>query len=229
MSKQLGSAVAGGRSQGGARGPHALFGIESGTAGVNAPGYSPTPSKTPRALERQEALRALVSDLGTDLILEIGCGHGHFLAAYGAAHPERRCVGVDMSLDRVVRAERKRRRGKLDNVRFVRADIENFLAVIPAPTRFTTIFLLFPDPWPKRRHYKHRLMQADFLQRLAPWCRPEARLHFRTDHPGYFSDGKKAVAAAPAWEIADGPWPFEFETIFQARAPHHQSLIARRR
>ncbi|HZZ57002.1 MAG TPA: methyltransferase domain-containing protein [Opitutaceae bacterium] len=184
--------------------------------------------RNPNRDSRQEALRPALADLGTGLVLEIGCGHGHFLTAYGQAHPDRRCVGVDINQERVERAERKRARAGLPNVRFVRADIEDFLAALPPGSRFAAVFLLFPDPWPKRRHHKNRLMQISFLDSLAEHCLPQARLYFRSDHAGYCRDAARALAGCARWSIVDEPWPFEFATIFQARASHHQSLIAQR-
>lgn len=186
------------------------------------------PRLNPHQVERRAALRDELANLEPGAVLEIGCGHGHFLTAYGQAHPDRRCIGVDVNRERVERAERKRSRAGLANVHFVRAKIEDFLAALPAAAAFSAVFLLFPDPWPKRRHHKNRLMQPAFLDELASHVQPGAPLCFRTDHAGYYRDARGAVDSSRRWRVVDEPWPFEFETIFQARAPVHQSLIARR-
>jgi len=165
-------------------------------------------------------------------VLEIGCGHGHFLTAYAAAHPEKFCVGFDIVLDRIVRAGRKRTRAELEkNLAFVRAEATEFLAALPEHARFTEIFILFPDPWPKRRHHKNRMIRPEILSALAARALGGAhatRLYFRTDHAPYFADARQTIAEHPAWQIAPPgtPWPFEFQTVFQGRAEGFQSLIA---
>lgn len=159
--------------------------------------------------------------------LEIGCGHGHFLTAYAKAHPERVCVGIDIMLDRVTRAERKRTRSELPNLHFIRAEAREFLSSLPETARIDTYLILFPDPWPKRRHHKNRIIQPDFLSTLARQAGEGARLCFRTDHVEYFRDAFQTITEHSDWKIVnESPWPFEFETVFQSRAPAFQSIVA---
>ena len=160
------------------------------------------------------------------LTLEIGCGHGHFLTAYAAAHPEEFCIGVDIIEDRLVRAERKQRRAELNNISFLRADAMMLLETLPETVRLNCIFVLFPDPWPKRKHHKNRLICSDFLNILAKKADFEAKLHFRTDHDPYFEKAHEIVTEHPDWDLVDATWPFECETVFQERAESHQSWIA---
>lgn len=160
-------------------------------------------------------------------VFEIGCGHGHFLTRYAAAFPERTCIGVDRDSQRIARAQRKRGHASLHNLHFLRADAELFLETLPSEVRVSDVFVLFPDPWPKLRHHKHRLIQPGFLDLLAGRADRNARLMFRTDHDEYFADAQTTVAGHPAWRLVEEPWPFESETIFQQRAESHQSFIAR--
>lgn len=165
----------------------------------------------------------------TPLVLEIGCGHGHFLTAYAEAHPRELCVGVDISLDRIGRARKKRDRAGLANLHFIRGEAREFLSALPAGTRIGSIFILFPDPWPKRRHHKNRLLEPGFLNALAERTAPGAPLYFRTDYEPYFADARAAVAAHPRWKLhPPGPWPFESPTVFQEKAAGHHSLAAER-
>ncbi|MDR1817212.1 MAG: tRNA (guanosine(46)-N7)-methyltransferase TrmB [Puniceicoccales bacterium] len=161
-------------------------------------------------------------------VLEIGCGHGHFLSAYAAAHPEHFCLGVDLLSKRIRRAIRKRDNAHLANLEFLKADAGELLEAWTPAFPLSAIFILHPDPWPKTRHHKNRLIQPAFLDILAGLSTTGAtRLHFRTDHDAYFDWAREHVAAHPAWEILDGaPWPFEQETVFSQRLPHHQDLIA---
>lgn len=182
--------------------------------------------------ERRRALRELLESTlsaGAQFVWELGCGHGHFLAAYAEAHPERLCVGIDIVGERIERANRKRDRAKLANLHFIRAEARLFLEELPASARFQDVFILFPDPWPKLRHHKHRIIQLDVLTTIARRCALAARLHFRTDFEPYFSDARATISAHPDWTLVSEPWPFEHETVFQRRAPNYQSLIARPR
>ena len=166
---------------------------------------------------------------GTPLTLELGCGHGHYLNAYAAAHPAEFCVGLDLIADRIARAGRKAARARLTNLAFVQAEAALFLQALAAPhpthpeasPRLRRIFLLFSDPWPKRRHWKHRVMQSTLLDTLATLTDPGATLHFRTDHPDYFIYAQEVVAAHTGWRVAEpeeAPWPFEHVSVFEERA-----------
>lgn len=182
--------------------------------------------------QRLDALRDQLSRIlaGRPTFLwEVGCGHGHFLTAYAAAHPETMCIGVDLVGERIERATKKRDRAGLTNLHYVRADARLFLEAIPSHSRIGDVFMLFPDPWPKARHRKHRVLQDGFLNGIAAHAADESRLFFRTDHRPYFNEAAAAVTASSYWEPVDAPWPFEFETVFQSRAERHDSLIARRR
>ena len=178
-----------------------------------------------RAALQRELDRALAG-WPAEFTLEIGCGHGHFLAAYAAAHPDEHCLGIDIVLDRLDRAERKVKRAGSANVGFVRAEAGLFLATLPGSFRFHHVFILFPDPWPKRRHHKNRLINPEFLTMLIPRMAPGARLYFRTDYSPYFNWSCDLLQEHPAWRLCDEPWPFEHPTVFQNRAAGHWSLVA---
>lgn len=176
------------------------------------------------ALQAETVLRLANSKT---FVLEIGCGHGHFLNDYAAAHPMKICVGIDLISERIERANRKKKRAKLNNVHFLHASAEDFLATMPADVQFSDVFVLFPDPWPKRRHHKNRLMQPDFLADIAPRVGQGTRLYFRTDHSAYFAATTAVVHSHPAWEVTADAWAFECETVFQQRASSYHSLVAR--
>lgn len=199
---------------------------------------SPILQRTLEYRSRQVARRAdLKADLQridgarTGITLEVGCGHGHFLTAYSHDHPDRTCIGVDISGDRIERALRKRQRARLSRLHFLQADARTFLDVLgETGGSIAEIFVLFPDPWPKSRHHKNRILQADFLARAALTSTPECRLYFRTDHRPYFDDAAATVDRDPHWAPDPlTPWPYEFTTVFQSRADTFHSLVAQRR
>jgi tRNA (guanine-N7-)-methyltransferase len=131
--------------------------------------------------------------------------------------------------ERIERSERKRERAQLPNLHFIRAEARFFLDTLPAEARLTEVFILFPDPWPKARHHKHRILQPSFLTAVAARAEPGCRLYFRTDFDAYYSEAAATVQESAEWERVEGPWPFEFETVFQSRAESHQSIIAQLR
>jgi tRNA (guanine-N7-)-methyltransferase len=182
---------------------------------------------------RRDDLKGLLEGVigpSARLVWEVGSGHGHFLTAYAKAHPDQICVGIDVMSERVGRANRKRERARLVNLHFIRADAEDFLASMPEGARFVSIFVLFPDPWPKRRHHKNRVVNSDFLSSVASRCAAGTHLYFRSDHEPYFLDVAALVHGHAAWKEHGGKaLPFEEPTVFQIKAKDHFTLVARRR
>jgi len=163
------------------------------------------------------------------IVWEIGCGHGHFLVRYAQENPGKFCLGIDIILDRLLRSGKKRDRAQLDNCHFLRAEARECFNAFPAGITFAEVWVLFPDPWPKARHNKNRLLKADFFDAIASRAAEGAHFYFRTDHEEYFREVEGIVAGLRTWRRDPAaPWPFEQETVFQARAPRHFSLVALR-
>jgi len=179
-----------------------------------------------RLRELQEQFDVFLPACPPTFTLEIGCGHGHFLDAYAAAHPEEHCLGIDIIRDRLERAARKVKRVGSRNAAFLLTDAQMFLENLPEAHRIAKIFVLFPDPWPKRRHHKNRLINPDFLLLLARKCTKTAQIYFRTDHLPYFESACELLLADPQWQVIHESWPFETVTVFQARAESYHSCIA---
>jgi tRNA (guanine-N7-)-methyltransferase len=181
-------------------------------------------------VERLGATLAAALDGRTSLTFELGCGHGHWLAAYAAAHPDEFCVGIDLITHRVERSVRKQTLGKLDNVLFLKAEATEFLDALPATVTLRKIFILYPDPWPKKKHHKNRFINAENLARLAAHAAPGARLHFRTDNADYFAWTGEHLAAHPGWRVEPAAaWPFEQKTFFEERMKERRDVFADRR
>ncbi len=181
-------------------------------------------------VERLRATLAAALAGRTGLTFELGCGHGHWLAAYAAAHPDEFCVGIDLITHRVERSVRKQTLGKLDNVLFLKAEATEFLDALPAGVELRKIFILYPDPWPKKKHHKNRFINAENLARLAARAAPGARLHFRTDNADYFAWTGEHLAAHPGWRVEPAAtWPFEQKTFFEERMKERRDVFADRR
>lgn len=179
--------------------------------------------------QRRDNLRQLLAELfpvKCELGLEIGCGHGHWLNGYASTRPDHRFLGVDLIADRIDRANRKRERAGVVNVDFIKAEAMELLDLLPEHVVLTEVFVLFPDPWPKKRHWKNRLFCESFLEELGKRCGEGVRCHFRTDHAGYFEWAEEIASQTKTWSrIDESNWPFELETVFQSKADSYQSLI----
>ena len=190
----------------------------------------PKPEFIARVAERQTALHATLASLipaPAALTLEIGSGHGHFLTRYATEFPQRLCLGVDLISDRIRRSKRKAERAKLVHCHFVQAEARELIDALPAGVTFTELWVLFPDPWPKKRHHKNRLLQPGFFAMIASRMGKGARLYFRTDHSEYFRVVTALFPGLAGWRIdPSAQWPLEHETVFQARAPSYHSLVA---
>lgn len=190
----------------------------------------PKPEFLARVAQRQAALRAKLAAFipaTAAITLEIGSGHGHFLTRYAAEFPQRLCLGVDLISDRIRRSKRKAERAKLDHCHFVQAEARELIDALPAGVTFTELWVLFPDPWPKKRHHKNRLLQPAFFDLIASRMGEGARLYFRTDHGEYFRAVSALFPNLQSWRIDPAAqWPLEQETVFQARAPSYHSLVA---
>ena len=161
------------------------------------------------------------------IVLELGCGHGHFLARYATEFPAKLCVGVDLRSDRIERALRKVAHARLNNCHFVRTEALEFLHSLPLGVTFEEIWVLFPDPWPKKRHHKNRLLQPDFFEAVAARSSEGTRFYFRTDYAEYFESVASFLPSLQTWQpVQNAAWPLEHETVFQARADGYQSLVA---
>jgi tRNA (guanine-N7-)-methyltransferase len=117
--------------------------------------------------------------------IELGCGDGSFLIDHAAGSPERNFLGVERLLGRIRKVDRKGRRLGLNNVRAVRIEASYFLEFLLPPASVEAVHIYFPDPWPKARHERHRLIQPGFPHLVHRALRPGGRVFLRTDDPDY--------------------------------------------
>ena len=132
--------------------------------------------------------------------LEIGFGGGEHMAAQAARRPDVLIVGAEPFQNGVASALRHIAAAGLENVRLHDGDVRELLSRLPDAC-LARIFILFPDPWPKARHHKRRLIQADTAAELARVLRPGGTLRFASDWAGYVDWSLERLLAAPglAW------------------------------
>lgn len=128
-------------------------------------------------------LRTLFAN-ADDIRLEIGFGGAEHLIAQARAHPRTGFIGSDGFLNAIGKALTAIDTEKLSNVRLHHGDASELIDWLPANS-LARIDLLYPDPWPKRRHWKRRFIQDDKLVRLARLLKAGGELRFATDIPDY--------------------------------------------
>jgi tRNA (guanine-N7-)-methyltransferase len=147
------------------------------------------------------------------LSVEIGFGRGEFLAALAAAEPERAFLGIEYSGKRVLKLARRLARAPLRNVRLVEARAEDVVGELLPEGSVETFWVNFPDPWPKKRHARRRLLQPAFVHALALRLAPGGALEVATDDVPYAEQIDAALAGEPLLENALAEGRFAREVL----------------
>jgi tRNA (guanine-N7-)-methyltransferase len=163
--------------------------------------------------------------------LEIGFGAGEHLAEQAACHPEIGFIGCEVFENGVARLVGEIAGRNLQNIRIFADDARLLLDRLP-PASIDRVFVLFPDPWPKERHHKRRLVAPATLDRLAAIMPGGAELRLATDDPGYLASmlahltahrDFRWIANRPAdWRERPADWPatrYEEKARAAGRAP----------
>ncbi|HEY1628988.1 MAG TPA: tRNA (guanosine(46)-N7)-methyltransferase TrmB [Tepidisphaeraceae bacterium] len=128
--------------------------------------------------------------------LEIGIGKGTFLTEQAKAHPETNFFGIEYARWFWRSASDRLRRNGCTNSRTVRAEANYFFSEFIPDASLSVIHVYFPDPWPKKRHHKRRLIQAPFMQQAIRTLIPGGRLQLVTDHQDYSEQMEKVIKAS---------------------------------
>ena len=130
-------------------------------------------------------------------ILEIGCGMGETTVAIAQARPDINFLGVEVFTAGVGALLKRIDEGGLTNVRIVHHDAVEVIRDMISPNSLAGIHVFFPDPWPKKRHHKRRLLQPGFVQIIANRLEPHGYLHCATDWEDYAEQALQALGAEP--------------------------------
>ena len=153
--------------------------------------------------------------------LEIGCGRGDFLAEYAPLHPDTYFVGVERHLVSLRRATEKIKRNKIENVALINADIAYLFDSYITPELFDAIHLYFPDPWPKKKHVKRRVLNDSSITKFVASLKKAGILYIRSDNKSIFDDMQQVignVTSLSAIEYPESLRPYKtgFEKKFES-------------
>jgi tRNA (guanine-N7-)-methyltransferase len=156
------------------------------------------------------------------LEVELGSGDSSFLAEYARQNAGRNFLGVERLLGRIRKLDRKGRRAGLTNLRGVRIESAYFLEYLLPPHAAAALHIYFPDPWPKRKHRRNRLINERFPTLARQALAPGGTVYLRTDDQDYAGQMLAVFAADPAFRPVETPselsaLPTDFEKDFQSR------------
>ena len=135
------------------------------------------------------------------LVLEVGSGMGEATAAMAAGDPSRDLLAVEVHTPGVGALLRRVESGGLRNVRVAQADVLDVLRDLLLPGSLDEVRVFFPDPWPKSRHVKRRLLRSTFADVVADRLRPGGRLHVATDSGTYLEQTLRVLGSHPAFDV----------------------------
>jgi tRNA (guanine-N7-)-methyltransferase len=147
---------------------------------------------SPQALDFKVAFSRIAP-----MILEIGCGMGETTAAIAQAHPQNDYLGVEVHSPGVGSLLKLIEEKQLANIRIIQHDAVDVVEQMIRPESLAGIHVFFPDPWPKKRHHKRRLIQQRFVQLLVSRLAPGGYIHLATDWQDYAEQMLVVLAGEP--------------------------------
>jgi tRNA (guanine-N7-)-methyltransferase len=153
--------------------------------------------------------------------IDLGAGDGGFVANRAKTHPETNFLAVERLLGRARKIVKKAFRQNLPNLRVVRLESSYLMHYMIPVASVSIVHLMFPDPWPKRRHHERRVIQPDFVKSVATALRPGGEFRFTTDHSEYFQaalpviNAETGLKSGPLWDFSTDPHT-EFQEEFLA-------------
>ncbi len=149
-------------------------------------------------------------------MLEIGFGAGESLLAMATAHPENDYLGIEVYRPGVGRLLNALDEHGITNVRVLRDDAVEVLAKMIPSSSLDAVYLFFPDPWPKKRHHKRRLVQPAFVALIGARLRSGGVFHMATDWEDYAQQMVEVMSAASGFENVAGPGRFSERPVWRA-------------
>ena len=170
---------------------------------MNSPAPTSLLYELPTILERIDLPKLFAA--AQPLEVELGCGDASFLVEYARRNPARNFIGVERLLGRIQKLDKKGRRGGLTNTRGIRIESAYFLEFLLPPHCAAALHIYFPDPWPKKKHRRHRSINEKFPALARNVLTPGGTVFLRTDDADYFSQMNEVFDAAKFFEKTETP------------------------
>ena len=167
-------------------------------------------------------------DMSLPVIVDVGCGAGNFLRDYALKFPQYNFVGIELRFKRLVKSAVKFKKHNLQNIRLIQTRAE-YIDKWFKPSSVRELNINFPDPWPKKRQQKHRLITGEYLELSRNLLGNEGNLVFKTDHQDYFHSVNRMIQQCEFFEIIEYSEdlhqsalnerniPTEFEQLFKSK------------
>lgn len=136
--------------------------------------------------------------------LELGCGWGEFTRTWAVENPDSLTIATEKKRGRLLSSAAKHINGHPTNIRYLTLNMEWFFEGVFSQNTFDSVVVNFPDPWPKKRHHKHRYFSADFIQNLAATMRTNAICEFATDSIEYMVYAANNLERSGEFENLEG-------------------------
>jgi len=127
------------------------------------------------------------------IILDVGCGEGEFIVELASRHPGKEFLGVEIKYGRIIKCLRRTKLNGLSNLKFALCDATIFIEKILPSNSLNKVFINNPDPWPKEKHQKNKLIRASFLKALYSKMKRKGALYIKTDSKEYFEKIKEDI------------------------------------
>jgi tRNA (guanine-N7-)-methyltransferase len=149
--------------------------------------------------------------------VDLGCGDGSFLVEIAAANPARDFLGIERLFGRARSARRKITQRELTNARVLRVETSYAVRQVLPADSVALFHLMFPDPWPKRRHWRRRVVTEDFLAAVHRALAPRGLLRIATDQIDYFREIERLAGQSTQFVISSDPEPRRAPSTFEKR------------
>lgn len=169
-------------------------------------------------------LTSLWPNPAAPLVVDLGFGKGRFLLNHALKHPESNFMGIEQKLRRVRKLDSRLCKRDMSHVRLLRMEGYYSVRYLLPPASVDTLFVYYPDPWPKARHHFHRIFSPLFMDAVERVMSPSGVVHFATDHVPYYTEVVEMLEADARFEPVTPYLPTDdersdFELMFIEERP----------
>ena len=159
------------------------------------------------------------------LNLEVGFGVGNFIIEMGIREPEENFIGMDFYHKGIRKVISRMDKHQVDNARIVYGDAKEKIPLLFNNEELSRVYINFPDPWPKKRHHKRRLIKPAFIQVLAEKLKPGGEAHIATDYEAYAREILEFFENEPTLKNKNGSGVFLLQKEGTPKSKYEKKFI----